>query len=47
MNSIIQITDLQVIRGKKPICQVPTLEIQPNHKFGIVGTNGSGKTTLL
>jgi len=47
MTSIIQITDLLVIRGNKPICQVPALEIQPNHKFGIVGSNGSGKTTLL
>jgi ABC-type Mn2+/Zn2+ transport system ATPase subunit len=47
MTLIIQVTDLQVIRGNKPICQVPALEIQPNHKFGIVGTNGSGKTTLL
>ena len=47
MSSIIQITDLQMIRGNKPICQVPTLEIQANHKVGIVGTNGSGKTTLL
>ena len=47
MTSIIQVTDLQVIRGNKPICQVPALEIQPNHKFGIVGANGSGKTTLL
>ena len=47
MTSIIQITDLQMIRGNKPICQVPALEIQAHHKFGIVGTNGSGKTTLL
>jgi ABC-type multidrug transport system ATPase subunit len=47
MTSIIQVTDLRVIRGNKPICQVPALEIQPNHKFGIVGANGSGKTTLL
>ena len=47
MTSIIQVTDLQMIRGNKPICQVPALEIQPNHKFGVVGTNGSGKTTLL
>jgi ABC-type multidrug transport system ATPase subunit len=47
MTSIIQVTDLQVIRGNRPICQIPALEIQPNHKFGIVGTNGSGKTTLL
>jgi ABC-type Mn2+/Zn2+ transport system ATPase subunit len=47
MTSIIQVTDLQVIRGNRPICQVPALEIQPNHKFGIVGANGSGKTTLL
>ena len=47
MTSIIQVTDLQMIRGNKPICQVPALEIQAHHKFGIVGTNGSGKTTLL
>lgn len=47
MTSIIQVTDLQMIRGNKPICQVPTLEIKANHKVGIVGTNGSGKTTLL
>jgi len=47
MTSIIQVTDLQMIRGNKPICLVPALKIQPNHKFGIVGTNGSGKTTLL
>jgi ABC-type sulfate/molybdate transport systems ATPase subunit len=47
MTSMIQITGLQMICGNKPICQVPALEIQPNHKFGVVGTNGSGKTTLL
>mgnify|MGYP001387157376 CR=1 FL=1 len=47
MSAIIKVTDLQMIRGNKPICQVPALEIQPHHKFGIVGTNGSGKTTLL
>ncbi len=47
MTSIIQVTDLQMIRGNKPICLVPALKIQSNHKFGIVGTNGSGKTTLL
>lgn len=43
----LDVTDLTVVLGGQKVVDVPSLHINPNEVFVIVGPNGSGKTTLL
>ena len=46
-NSLIELTDIEVVVDEKKILEINELKIQAGEKLAIVGKNGSGKTTLL
>lgn len=45
--SLLEIRDLRVQRGGKPVLHIPALEIPRGMVTAILGPNGSGKSTLL
>ncbi len=44
---MIQLTDIQLIRGGNILLDQANLTIFPNHKVGLVGENGCGKSSLF
>ena len=44
---MIQLTDIQLLRGGKILLQDSSTTIFPKHKVGLVGANGCGKSTLF
>lgn len=47
MKTLVEIRDLQVLRGKQPVLQLDHLAIQEGEVLAVVGPNGAGKSTLL
>jgi manganese/zinc/iron transport system ATP- binding protein len=47
MTSAVQVTDLTVAYGEKPVLWDVDLEVRPGVLMAIVGPNGAGKTTLI
>jgi manganese/zinc/iron transport system ATP- binding protein len=47
MISAVQVTDLTVAYGEKPVLWDVDLEVRPGVLMAIVGPNGAGKTTLI
>jgi tungstate transport system ATP-binding protein len=45
--NLLEIRDLQVQRGGKPVLHIPALNIPKGQVTAILGPNGSGKSTLL
>lgn len=43
----VQLRDIVVVRGRRTIIDVPTLDVCRNEVLAIVGPNGAGKSTLL
>ena len=44
---MITFSDIQLLRGGKPLLDQASATIHPGDKVGLVGKNGSGKSTLL
>ncbi len=47
MTAMIQLRELQVVKGGKTICHVPELDVEVGERVVVLGPNGSGKSTLL
>lgn len=47
MPSVLQFTDVTVVRDKKPIVDNVTWTVKGDERWVILGPNGAGKTTLL
>jgi len=45
--AVLEINDLQVVRGEKVVLTVEHLDIQHGEVLAIIGPNGAGKSTLL
>ncbi len=45
--SMITFSDIQLLRGGKPLLEQASATIQPGDKVGLVGKNGCGKSTLF
>lgn len=44
---MIQLSDIQLLRGGKPLIDGSTATVFPKHKVGLVGANGCGKSSLF
>ncbi|MDD5468944.1 MAG: ABC transporter ATP-binding protein [Anaerolineales bacterium] len=44
---LVEIRDLEVRRGARPVLQVDHLAIQPGEALAVIGPNGAGKSTFL
>ena len=44
---LLEIRDLEVRRGKRPVLEGLSLAVRPGEVFGLLGPNGAGKTTLF
>jgi len=44
---VIQLRNLTLARGARPLIEGATLQIHPGQKVGVVGANGCGKTSLF
>lgn len=44
---MIQLSNIQVLRGGRALLQSTSATIHPKHKVGLVGANGCGKSTLF
>ncbi|HEX4442527.1 MAG TPA: ABC transporter ATP-binding protein [Galbitalea sp.] len=47
MASVLRLTDISVVRDKKPIVDHVTWSVKADDRWVILGPNGAGKTTLL
>ena len=47
MSSVLQLTDVSVVRAKNPIVDHVTWSVDGTERWVILGPNGAGKTTLL
>jgi iron complex transport system ATP-binding protein len=47
MSSVLELTDVSVIRDGNPILNGVTWSVDSNERWAILGPNGAGKTTLL
>jgi iron complex transport system ATP-binding protein len=47
MASVLRLTDISVVRDKKPIVDHVTWSVKGDDRWVILGPNGAGKTTLL
>lgn len=47
MTSELEITQLNILRGGRPVLSVDQLSIQSQETLAVIGPNGSGKSTLL
>ncbi len=47
LQSIIEIRNLLVKRGKRPVLEIEALDIQKGAVLAVIGPNGAGKTSLL
>lgn len=47
MNTIIEIKDLLILKGREPLLNIPHFRIQAGEVLGIMGPSGSGKSTLI
>nr|WP_208407342.1 ABC-F family ATP-binding cassette domain-containing protein [Amycolatopsis granulosa] len=45
--TVLELEDVTLLAGDKPVVEGLTWRIGPGDRFGLVGVNGSGKTTLL
>src|SRR3978361_1173444 len=47
MSSVLQLTDVSVVRAKNPIVDHVTWSVDGSERWVVLGPNGAGKTTLL
>jgi len=47
MAPILEIQDLLVERNRRPVLEVPRLDVLENETLAVIGPNGAGKSTLL
>src|ERR1700743_2983717 len=47
MASVLRLTDISVVRDKRPIVDHVTWSVKADERWVILGPNGAGKTTLL
>ncbi len=47
MPPILEVHDLLVERNRRPVLEVPHLDVLENETLAVIGPNGAGKTTLL
>jgi len=45
--AMLEVADLEVVRGGTPVLAVPHLEVRKGQTLAIIGPNGAGKSTLL
>jgi ATP-binding cassette subfamily F protein uup len=44
---VVDVEDVDVVRGERPLLRHATWRLGPGDRFGVVGINGAGKSTLL
>ncbi len=47
MSALLEIRDLLIHRGRRPVLEVGRLDVVENETLAVIGPNGAGKSTLL